>query len=447
MEQEPQTMSEYKTQREKDWNAYRDIHGILDPGYLTRTDYMDKYDSDHATLIASITLRQNSQNEHSQNKQSENKQSENKSENQNDDVDVRDSDHKKNKHNRRRRNKRSKDKQNDNHNNESPNHEESVNTKKPSQRSAEKRDKDDGEKAKSGENEKSENDEKSKKNAEAETSKSQDKQASKAAKAESSNAKKNVASSESEELSAQSSTMLDNDQAEVSKKSLSAIINNNKKQNKHSKHDESDLSNLDKQLNDKSESSRSYLRAFPTEVKDYAIKKVGEMVRSKGFTGNLELINKLSKNQTNLLAIYIMSQMDDEYFNNCSNRTDISDQLIEAARAVRSVKKSQETAKKPPMARDAKRAKEYSRDTYYLVEEILRLLALQFGTTKMKFQAGETDVAEGSISEMNKINFNQDFVKSMMVALQQQTQADLEKARLRKGSNSISATSGYDELI
>lgn len=445
MGQEPQTMQEYKTQREKDWNAYRDIHGILDPGYLTRTDYMDKYDSDHATLIASITLRQNSQNEHSQNKQSENK-----SENQHDDVDMRDSDHKKNKHNRRRRNKRSKDKQNDNHNTESPNHAESVNTKKPLQKSAEKRDKDDGEKAKSGKNEKSENNEKSKKNAEAETSKSQDKQASKATKTESSNAKKNVASSESEELSAQSSTMLDNDQAEVSKKSLSAIIHNNKKQNKHSKHDESDLSNLDKitsNKSDKSESGNSYLREFPTEVRDYAIKKVGELVRSQGFTGDKKLINKLSRSKKNLVVIYIMSQMDDEYFNNCSNRTDISDQLIEAARAVRSVKKSQEVAKKPPMARDAKRAKEYSRDTYYLVEEILRLLALQFGTTKMKFQAGETDVAEGSISEMNKINFNMDFVKSMMVALQRQTQADLEKARLRKGSNSISATSGYDELI
>lgn len=435
MGQEPQTMQEYKTQREKDWNAYRDIHGILDPGYLTRTDYMDKYDSDHATLIASIKLRQNSQN----------KQSETRSENQHDDVDTRDSDHNKNKRNRRRRNKRDKNKQNDNHNNDSSNHAESVNTKKPLQKSAEKRDKADDEQAKSGKNKKPENSEKSKENAGTE---SKDKQTSKAAvKAESNNAKENVASSESEELSVQSSTMLDNDQAEVSKKSLSAIIHNNKKQNKHSKRDKSDLSNLDKQLNDKSESSRSYLRAFPTEVKDYAIKKVGEMVRSDGFTGDKKLINKLSKNQTNLLAIYIMSQMDDEYFNNCSNRTDISDQLIEAARAVRSFKKSQEVAKKPPMARDAKRAKEYSRDTYYLVEEILRLLALQFGTTKMKFQAGETDVAAGSISEMNKINFNKDFVKSMMVALQQQTQADLEKARLRKGSNAISATSGYDELI
>ena len=445
MGQEPQTMQEYKTQREKDWNAYKDIHGILDPGYLTRTDYMDKYDRDHQAVIASIKLRQNSQNENNQNKQSETR-----SENQHADVDTRDSDYKKNKHNRRRRNKRGKDKQNDNHSNESPNHEESVNTKKNSQKSAEKRDKKDDEKAKSGKNKKSENSKKSKENAEAENSKAKDKQTSKAAKAEANNAKQNVAFSESEELSAQSSTMLDNDQAEVSKKSLSAIIHNNKKQNKHSEHDESDLSNLDKITNnksDRSESGKSYLRAFPTEVKDYAIKKVGEMVRSDGFTGDKKLINKLSKNQTNLLAIYIMSQMDDEYFNNCSNRTDISDQLIEAARAVRSFKKSQETAKKPPMARDAKRAKEYSRDTYYLVEEILRLLALQFGTTKMKFQAGETDVAAGSISEMNKINFNQDFVKSMMVALQQQTQADLEKARLRKGSNAISATSGYDELI
>lgn len=471
MGQEPQTMQDYKIQRETDWNAYKNIHGILDPGYLTRTDYMDKYDRDHASLLSNIKSRQSDKNDHSQNRQSGNK-----SENRHDDSDMQGGDSSKNKRSRKRRNKRSKNKQNADRNDEATNHtkkhDESANPKTDSQKSAEKGDKENDKK--SGENKKHDNSEKldsseaSRKHLETESAKSKDKKESKqTAKPESNNSKKDVDASkseetakpeshvskkdvdaaESEELFAQSSTMLDNDQAEVSSKSLGSMIRQNKKQNKQNKNDKPALSNLNKKLNEKSESATSYLRDFPTEVKDYAIKKVGEMVRSDGFTGDLKLIDDLSKNQTNLVVMYIMSQMDDEYFNNCSNRTDISDQLIEAARAVRSFKKSQESAKKPPMARDAKRAKEYSRDTYYLAEEILRLLALQFGTTKMKFQAGETDVAEGSIPEMNKINFNMDFVKSMMVALQQQTQADLEKARLRKGSNSISATRDYDKLI